>query len=77
MGKKYTEETGRGRYIVVLKRCGNKTGDVGIFLQLFKSSLCNKTNPAPFRVIYSMMHEGELHTPAPPSEREDGGVVKK
>lgn len=49
-GKQYTKETGRGRFIVALKRCRNKTGEVGIYLRLFKSSPGPRTNPAPLRI---------------------------
>lgn len=43
-----------------------KTEELGIFLQLFKSSPCPITNPAPFTMSYNTVHEGEQH----PSERE-------
>lgn len=66
VGEKYTEETGRGRFTVVLKGCGNIIGEVGIFRRLFKSSLHPKTNPALFRMSYSMIDEGGLYTPAVP-----------
>lgn len=45
-GKKYIKETGRSRFTVVLKRCGNKTGEAGNFLWLFKCCLCHKINCA-------------------------------
>lgn len=35
MGKKYTEETRRGRFTVVLKRCGNKNKGGGDFSAAF------------------------------------------
>lgn len=43
----YTEGMVRGRFTVVLKRYGNKNGELEIFL--FKSSLCHKTNAVHFQ----------------------------
>ena len=74
-GKWYKEETGRGRFSVALKRCGNKTGNMGIFLQLFKSSVSQKhiRRLSEWATARCMREDyTHLHFPL-----RGGGVVKK